>query len=209
MIKQHLVNAQNSVALALELLKNESQKNSESKNVTPYSQNNPRWARQRYAAKLTFAQAGCYVCCVAMLNTLTGSKDTPPQVAAKMREAGCFNGEMLSKPQNIPLAYPMLEWPVGAYRNRSNSVITDLEWAMIQSKILMDGAFILKVDYKPDNGVFNMHFVLAIELHGDDDLVILDPIDGQRSTLLERYGTPQRWTIQQAIFGYRGLRVRG
>ncbi|MCK4958399.1 MAG: C39 family peptidase [Planctomycetes bacterium] len=175
--------------------------------VIPYSQNDPRWAKQRYAADLTFARAGCYVTCVAMLNTLTGSKLTPPQVAVKMREVGCFNGEMLSNPHLIPLALPDLKWPAGAYWNRSGSTLTDLEWDMVKSSVLADRALILKVDYKPDNDLFNMHFILAIGLHGDDDLIILDPIDGQRSTLLERYGDAQGWTARQAIFGYRGLRV--
>lgn len=177
--------------------------------IIPYSQNDPRWAGGVYGdGVLTFAQAGCYVTCVAMLNTLTGSTDTPDQVAVKMREVKCFSGEMLSIPQNIPHAYPLLEWPAGAYWNRDGALVSHSEMDVIKVKILTDGPLILKVDYKPENAVFNMHFVLAIGLMDDDDLVILDPIDGQESTLLERYGRTRGWTIGQAIFGYRGLRVK-
>lgn len=208
MIEQHLRDAHTSIALALSILEKKQPKNIEFEGPISYSQNDPRWAQQRYAAELTFAQAGCYVCCVAMLNTLTGATDTPPQVAALMCKAGCFDGEMLSKPHLIPNALPNLEWPTGAYWNRTKSALSDSEWDMVKSKILVDQAIILKVDYKPANGVFNMHFVLAVDLSGDDDLIILDPIDGKRVSLIERYGAARGWSVKQAIFGYRGLRVK-
>lgn len=173
-----------------------------------YSQNDPRWKNQVYAGDTTFASAGCYVACVSMLATWGGSIDTPPQTAAKMREAKCFNGNMLSNPQNIPDAYPSLEWPDGAYWNRTGDKVPGGTMMAIKDKITQQGPLILKVDYKPENYKFNMHFVLATSLINNDDLEIIDPLDGKRVSLLSRYGKACGWTIEQAIFGYRGLRVR-
>lgn len=175
--------------------------------VAAYSQNDPRWAGQVYAGGTTFASAGCYVVCVSMLATFAGYADTPPQTAARMRSAGCFSGNMLSYPQRIPTAYPKLEWPPDAYFNREGDRLKKETWFSI-GPMLMRGPLILKVDYKPENYKFNMHFILATGAIGDADLEIVDPIDGQRSTLLERYGGARGWSARQAIFGYRGLRVK-
>lgn len=176
--------------------------------ITAYSQNDPRWAGQVCAGGTTFATAGCYVTCVSMVATYAGYADDPPETARKLREAQCFHENMLSYPQRIPAAYPDLEWPAGAYWNRTGERIDEVKWEAIKTMILFDGPLILKVDYRPENYKFNMHFVLAVNVIDDDDLQIIDPIDGQYSSLLERYGKTRGWSARQAIFGYRGLRLR-
>ena len=52
-----------------------------------YSQRDPRWRNEVYAGGLTFAAAGCYVTCVAMIASLAGYDDDPLEVARKLREA--------------------------------------------------------------------------------------------------------------------------
>jgi hypothetical protein len=176
--------------------------------VVPYSQNDPRWAGQVYAGATTFETAGCYVVCVAMLATFAGYLDEPPDTAAKMRKARCFNGAMLSYPDRIPRAYERLDWPPGAYYNRTGDRVSLEAWGKIVDHINMIGPLILKVDYRPGNYVFQSHFVLAVEvIDGGQNLGLIDPIDGQYATLLARYANPRDWIAQQAVFGYRGLRA--
>ena len=142
-----------------------------------------------------------------MLASFAGYTDTPLETAEKLRDANCFNGAMLSYPQRIPNAYRQLEWPANAYWNRQGEYITKAKWEVIKVMIRDAGPLILKVDYRPENYRFNMHFILAVKAL-DDDLEIIDPIDGQRSSLLERYGDTRGWSARQAIFGYRGLRMK-
>lgn len=175
--------------------------------VTQYSQNDPRWANQVYAGGYTFGQAGCYVVAVAMVASLAGYISTPPAIASLMRNAGCFNGAMLSYPQKIPVALPALEWPTGAYYNRPGNEMPHDELDLIRLFIDQYGAMILKVDYKPENYLFNMHFVLAVD-YSPDDFVIVDPLDGARRSLLAVYGASRGWGQKQSIFGYRALRVK-
>ncbi len=175
--------------------------------ITPYSQNDPRWGHKVYASDYTFARAGCYVTAVAMIASLAYYTDDPPAVAAKLRAADCFNGAMLSYPAKIPDAFQRLEWSWGAYYNRPGKLMQPPRMDKIRAHLDEYGALILKVDYKPDNYLYNMHFVVAVA-HAPGDFEIIDPLDGVRVSLLERYGVTRGWTAAQAVFGYRALRVR-
>lgn len=168
--------------------------------LTLYSQRDPRWRNLIYAGGLTFAAAGCYVTAVAMMLSLAGYEDDPPAVAAKLREAGCFTGALLTRPERIPRAYPRMRYDGLA---RWHRVAADLEEFEIE---LSKGPVIIEVDFVPPTAKFNQHFVVAEQLTpGGEDLVVADPWDGTRTQLLQRYAR-DHWDLGRALYGMRLLR---
>lgn len=167
-----------------------------------YSQRDPHWRNSVYAGGLTFGQAGCYVTCVAMIASLAGYDDEPPEVARKLREAGIFSGALLARPEKIPEIYPRLHYG-GALR--WHKVAADMERFR---KELAEGTTIIEVDFKPPTSKFDQHFVVAERLTADGkDLMIVDPWDGARTKLLERYAK-DNWNLARALYGMRLLRVK-
>ena len=165
-----------------------------------YSQRNPRWRDLVYAGGLTFGQAGCYVTCVAMITSLAGYEDDPPEVARKLREAGIFSGALLARPEKIPEIYPRLYY--GGTR-RWHKVPADMETF---EKELAEGVTIIEVDFKPPTSKFDQHFVIAERFTADGkDLVICDPWSGSRTKLLEQYAQ-DNWDLKRALYGMRLLR---
>ena len=169
--------------------------------ITLYSQTDPRWKDQIYSGTKTFGQAGCYVTAVAMMASLAGYSDDPPEVARKLREAGVFSGALLTRPDRIPDAYPKLVW-YGRY-----------DWRKVSAKLeilrawLKYGPVIIETEFRP-GGVqppTDQHFVVAEKITPDGkDLIILDPWDGTRVPLLQRYALDD-WDLTRAIYGVRML----
>lgn len=164
-----------------------------------YSQRDPRWRNEVYAGGLTFGQAGCYVTCVAMIASLAGYDDEPPEVARKLREAGIFSGALLARPDKIPEIYPRLRYG------------GTLRWRKIPAdmgrfaKELAKGPTIIEVDFKPPTSKFDQHFVIAERFTADGkDLIICDPWSGCRTKLLEQYAQ-HHWDLARALYGMRLL----
>ena len=178
--------------------------------ITLYGQRDPTWRDLVYAGGMTFGQAGCYVTAVTMMLSLAGYEDDPPTVAAKLREANCFNGALLGRPDRIPDAYPLMRYdgPVDVSRDgplRWHDGAADMERFKAE---LEKGSCIIEVDFIPPTAKFNQHFVVAERLTPDGkDLLIADPWDGTRTKLLERYAQTH-WDLKRAIYGMRLLRVR-
>ena len=169
--------------------------------LTLYSQRDPRWRNLVYAGGLTFAAAGCYVTAVAMVLSLAGYEDDPPAVAAKLRKAGCFSGALLTRPDKIPQAYPLMRYDGAALWHK---VAADMEEFKIE---LSKGSMIIEVDYQP-GGPFNQHFVLCLGWADDGkDLIIADPWDGVKTKLLTRYAQ-DHWDLGRALYGMRLLRAK-
>jgi len=169
--------------------------------LTLYSQRDPRWRNKIYAGDLNFAAAGCYVTAVAMILSLAGYNDDPPTVAAKLRKAGCFSGALLTRPDRIPQAYPLMRYDGAALWHK---VAADLEEFEIE---LSKGPVIIEVDFIPPTAKFNQHFVVAEYLTPDGkDLMIADPWDGTRTQLLQRYAQ-DHWSLERALYGMRLLRI--
>jgi hypothetical protein len=172
--------------------------------LTPYSQRNPRWRDLKYAADTTFGAAGCYVTCVAMMLSLAGYTDTPPDVALALGHYGVFEGAYLSHPEKIPQAYARMRWDgVVDWRKRPADLIR-------LRRELESGPVITEVEFRPGGATppEDQHFVVALELtDGGKDLVIVDPWDGAETLLLGRYAQ-EHWTLARAIYGTRLLRVR-
>ena len=178
--------------------------------LTLYSQRDPRWRNLVYAGGLTFGQAGCYTVSVTKILSLAGYTDDPPTVAAKLRDAGCFNGALLGRPDRIPDAYPLMRYdgPVDVSQDgplRWHNGVADMERVKTE---LEKGPCIIEVDFVPPTAKFNQHFVVAERFTEDGkDLVIADPWDGTRTKMLERYAQTH-WDLKRAIYGMRLLRVK-
>jgi len=176
-----------------------------------YSQRDPRWRNEVYAGGLTFGEAGCYTVCVAMMLSLAGYTDTPPEVAAKLREAGCYDNPQypanLTRPDRIVEPYPRMRYdgPVDVNKDgplRWHDSAADMERFGIE---LAKGPTIIEADFRP-GGPLNQHFVVAESLTPDGDLLIADPWDGTRTRLMERYAKDD-WSLARALYGMRLLRV--
>jgi hypothetical protein len=73
---------------------------------------------------------------------------------------------------------------------------------------LVEGPCIIEVDFIPPTAKFNQHFVIAEGFtRGGTDLAIVDPWDGTRTNLLERYAQTH-WDLKRALYGMRLLRVK-
>lgn len=175
--------------------------------LTLYSQRDPRWKDLVYAGGQTFGEAGCFVTCVAMVASLAGSCEEPPQVAEELERVGCFSEAYLDRPELIPQAYPGLRYD-GTHKWHDTHADTDLFF-----DALREGPVITEVDFRPTTREFNQHFVVALEWDEvRNDLLIADPWDGQRAYLLERYrlawyALAEVKRFESAICGVRLLRV--
>ena len=181
--------------------------------MTLYSMRDRRWRDQVYAGGVTFGEAGCYITCVAMIASIAGVVDEPPEVAWRLRKALCFDGAYLTRPQNIPIEYPYLRYdgPMDVTHDgelRWHDCIADIGRVRAE---LEDGPVIMEVDFIPVTKGFNQHFVVAEAMTPDgDDILIADPWDGSCTRLLERYALPEHeWKLARAVYGLRLLRVAG
>lgn len=171
--------------------------------MTLYSQRDTRWRDMVYAGGCTIGTNGCYVVCVAMIASLAGYTDEPPEVARKLREANCFTGGNLSYLARVPKAYPRLvcgglvDW-----RNKPADLVR------LRAE-LEHGSVILEVDFHPGGTKppADAHFVIAESFTEDGtDLNIADPWDGTRVKMLARYAL-KSWDLGDAVWGMRLLRV--
>ena len=182
--------------------------------LTPYSQRDPRWVDAEYAPGVKFGPKGCFVTAVASVLSIAGYTDTPPEVAAKLHEAECFSGPYLSFPERIPLAYPLMKY-AETYKWHDRPADMDIVWANISL-----GPVIADVDFRPTTREYNQHFVVLTDWdEGSEeesgDIYIMDPWDGERVWLMERYalvwyamlGYPRK--LENAICGLRCLRKMG
>jgi len=171
--------------------------------MTLYSQRDPRWKDEFYAGGLTFGQAGCYVCCVALIASLAGYDYGPPTMAEILREAECFAGGQLLWPERVTALLLYLRWDG---RADWRDVPADLERL---ARELEQGPVIIETEFRPggDMPPQDQHFVVAEEFTASgDDLLIADPWDGTYTRLLERYAL-NHWDVARAVYGMRLLRV--
>ena len=177
-----------------------------------WSQNDSRWAHLDYAPGWTFRQAGCLVCCVAMLASLAYPEDppTPVKVAEGLTAVGAFGGGLLSRPARISQAFDRLRWD-GYLHWRSIPARLDI----ISQEIAEYGATIVELVWNPQDQrppqAGNQHFAVAVGVVGavtPPDVVIIDPWDGQQKMLgASAYAKPVRWSAARAVHGVRLLRI--
>lgn len=167
-----------------------------------WSQRDPIWRDEIYAGYLTFGTDGCYCCCVADIVTLAGYGDNPVEVARKLNLHHCFDGALLTHPERIPSAYPLLEY-TGTHRWHADDADMSVVWSELER-----GPTIAEVDFVWQSQVLNQHFVVLLEPNSDrTDVWINDPWDGSVVRLLQKYAA-KSWDLERAIYGLRLLRVK-
>jgi len=171
-----------------------------------YSQNDPQWKDLVYAGGTSFGSAGCFVVCVAMLAQASEPDAllSPPEVARALRDAGAFQGNLLSNPQRIPEAFPGLEW-AGTVHYRTKAA--DMEYIASE---LVNGPVIAEVAFYPQKSPQDsQHFVLIVSVDLENDTaMIADPWDGELKELTaSRYALPG-WKASRIITGLRLLRLK-
>lgn len=164
------------------------------------SQRDPLWRDDVFAGGMKFRTDGCYVCSYAWMTMLAGYTDDPPAVAAKLRDAGCFNGAYFSHPERAQQAYPKLRFD-GAHQWHNTSADMDLVYSELEK-----GPLIAEVDFVWSTQKFNQHFVVILDRYGEDDLWIADPWDGSLARLLLKYAGAW-WALKRGIYGLRIFRV--
>ena len=174
----------------------------EENTITLYSQRDERWRETVYSGGMTFGQAGCFVTCVAMIASAAGYPDTPPEVAKKLSAAGCFSGALLSYPDRIPNAYPKLKYGGTLDWRKRPADIIRLRQEIEHSPT------IIEVEFAPGGAEppQDQHFVVLESLDGGD-ATILDPWDGARTRLMQRYALAS-WDVARSIYGARLLEVK-
>ncbi len=177
--------------------------------MTAFSQNDPRWRDLVYAGNATFGRYGCLVVAWAMIASLReGAARVPPAIAVALRNAGAFDGALLSFPARGAEALPGLVWD--GFRHWRDAP-ADLEF--VAHWLANHGPLICEVKWDPtkplvDQGRWNQHFVVAEALvDGGEDALIVDPWDGQRKHLVgSRYALPG-WNAARTLYGARLLRL--
>lgn len=164
-----------------------------------YSQRDSRWRNKEFAPGYNFGGFGHFTTCIAMIASLAGYTDTPPEVAKKLQTF--YMGRFLTHPECIPEVYPSLTW-AGKIDWRGAS--TDLKQLKAE---LSTGPTILSVSLVPGGARVprDQHYVIGKTLN-KHDLDIIDPWTGTHCRLLERYAV-DNWDIKDAILQALLLRV--
>lgn len=168
-----------------------------------FCQRDPRWRDFVFAGGKTIGQKGCYLCCAAMIASLAGYPDSPPDLALGFERAGVFSGADLQYPERISLVYELLRYD-GAIDWRSAPADLDrLQEELERGPVILEVEFIAGGERPPQD----QHFVLAISFTKNaQDVIIVDPWDGWERSLLDRYAM-EGWDLARAIYGMRLLRV--
>jgi hypothetical protein len=170
-----------------------------------YSQNDPQWKDLVYAGGTSFGSAGCFVVCVAMLAQASEPDAllTPPEVARALRDAGAFQGNLLSNPQRISDAFPGLSW-AGSIHYRTKAA--DMEYIAAE---LVNGPVIAEVAFYPQKSPMeSQHFVLIVSVDLENDTaMIADPWDGELKELTASRYALAGWKASRIITGLRLVRL--
>ncbi len=177
--------------------------------ITAYSQRDARWRADTMGGTTqTIGSYGCAMVCAAMVHSKGKSVSATPQyMNAYLTKHGGYNivnhNEAHLAWDRLPGLYRELIW-----LGRKDWVGVPVPQSELDALIdkLLDHPVILWVDFYPGGG-FNTHFVLGTGVTGGGDIEIIDPWDGARTRLLERYARND-WDLTRAIYGYRELIVR-
>ncbi len=161
--------------------------------VPAYSQYDPKWAGDQLGPDRgggTLGGAGCAVTCAAMMATSVGCNVTPGGLNTWLGENGGFFAEGQKGPRNLLYWHkvcdfcPLLEWE-RAYRWHDCPAVME-----VVRLALEHGPTIAEVDFDYCDRDVDQHFVVLVGFAGDDEIEIIDPWDGERVGLVERYYNP-------------------
>lgn len=169
-----------------------------------FSQNDPRWKQDTLLDSAhTIGSAGCALTCAAMVISQVDPAITPG-ILNKMLDNSSGSG--LLSWERVAKLFPGILYEGPSDRGPDGPLVwrhgeADMERVKLEMSF---GPVIMQIDYKP-GGALNSHFVIALSRTSPGGMVIVDPIDGQRVGLLERYGLPG-WNLARCIYGLRLLR---
>jgi hypothetical protein len=176
------------------------------KPVIGYAQQDVRWKADRMGGTpQTVGGYGCAMVCACMIYTQVDQGMTPDVFNDILSSEGGYNiiygAEAHLAWERLPSILSRFQW-LGRkswYRLLDSQELADVK-AMIREAPLP-----LWVDFRPATSKLDSHFVLAVD-YDESDVEIIDPWEGVRSGLLQRYGNAGD-TLHKAIWGYRRLIV--
>lgn len=172
-----------------------------------YSQQDSRWGNHKLLhSTYTLGNAGCAVTCAAMILSQGDPDITPLTLNDALLDSHLADNGLLGW-ESITTLWDWVVYDGPEVRWRDGDLIWHGSSANIErvKAELIKGPLIVEVDYLP-GGAYDSHFVVAIE-DLEDDILIIDPLDGEQVSLLERYGKPG-WGLGRAIYGLRLLRMK-
>ena len=175
--------------------------------VVAYAQQDARWKAERMGGvNQTIGSYGCAMVCACMVYTQIDQSITPKLFNIVLGNNAGYNiiygKEAHLAWDRLPEIYPRFKW-LG--RKSWRRLLDDGELANVFAMI-DDAPLPLWVDFRPESSGIQTHFVLAVEAWSGD-IEIIDPWEGVRGSLLDRYGLETGASLKRAIWGYRQLVV--
>lgn len=159
--------------------------------IMAYSQRDERW-RNDLMMTVTIGGYGCAMTCCAMLASQFDPNITPQTLNKFLRNNGGYTSDNRIYWSKVSELIPQLK-----YETYVKWTYTPADVDFVLSEIDKQPV-ILQVDFKPQTVYPDMHFVLAIA-HNTSDIEIIDPWDGSKTKLLERYAL-DNWDLKRAIY---------
>ena len=173
--------------------------------IIAYAQQDDRWHNHLMGnVPQTIGGYGCAMVTACMVLTQADPAmrpDTFNRILTDKRGYNIVNGrEAHLAWDRLPGIFPELQW-LG--RESWTRLLTQSDLDRIFG-FIDEAPLVLWVDFRPNTAGMQTHFVLATA-HTDDEIEIVDPWGGVRSTLMDRYGRGGSDTLKRAIWGYRRL----
>jgi len=176
--------------------------------IVAYAQQDPRWRNHGMGGVAqTIGSYGCAMVCACMVYTQVYPAMRPDDFNRILTQHGGYNiidrSEAHLAWDRLPDIFEGLSWQG---RRDWTRALLDSEIAQVFA-LIDEAPLVLWTDSKPNVGGLQSHFILATG-HTDDDIECVDPWEGVRSTLMERYGRGGSDTLKRAIWGYRRLVIK-
>lgn len=157
-----------------------------------YSQRDSRWAADKMGlSNLTIGQAGCAMVSACMRATQVAAIN-PKELNQRLGTGG-YTSDGLLYWAAVAAAVPGLR--LKHYYTWRATPKPDADMNIVHTAIAASPT-VIQVDLKPQTAALDTHFVVAVRAL-DNDIQIIDPLDGQVTTLMTRYN---KGTLAQSIY---------
>lgn len=171
--------------------------------ITPYSQRDSRWSSvQLGSGNRTIGSDGCLLTALCSKLNYHGLTVTPKDVVARLKEKGGIQPSGDTAWPDITKAFPgvIFRWRWSTTLEERGNVafrkLTETAYWDILTLLALGQPTIIRTETYPGFG----HWVLAVDGDGVDDLIIMDPWDGQMRRFSEKYGK-----VKENLFAYSVL----
>jgi len=176
--------------------------------IIAFAQQDVRWKDDRMGGvNQTIGGYGCAMVTACMVYTQADQDMTPKMFNDILSDENGYNIIYGTQAHlawdRLPSIFSRFEW-LG--RKSWSRYLDDGELANIFDMI-DEAPLPLWVDFHPEQSGMQSHFVLGVD-HSIDDIEIIDPWEGVRAGLMERYGRNTAPTLKRAIWGYRRLVIK-